>query len=133
MSNGICFYPLKPGNWKIGFLCLEHRSYEIIPKIIHIALDDKEREDSEAWLRGLGLFPIDLSLFSIKWRYLKMNMFVFSPWKNKGITGNSCKSIYFSVISPPDWIERLWLFLPQISIDMSYFFNEDEKNGSVEF
>ncbi|MBQ2350033.1 MAG: hypothetical protein II393_02035 [Cytophagales bacterium] len=127
-TNGLGWYPnylkFKRGKIKIGFLLLEHRSWEILFRLVEL-LTLKETNPC-AYLFSIGIAPLSLSILSIKWKYLRMNM--FSIIELLVITCNISRINFCFARKANDLFFRsnVWpwivFLLPRLSIDLSYFY-----------
>jgi hypothetical protein len=141
MSNGLAWYPIIKGNWKIGLFCLEHRSWEIIPKLVHLLI--VKEKSWFTYVLGLLFFPCAFSFISLKYKMLRLNFLslleAFNYLLNVyGMPGSGESSPMDENLSPffsKDVVgyfaknsKLLWFlfFIPRFSIDMSYFLQNDE-------
>ena len=161
---GIGLYPrflrFMNGDLKIGFLFFEHRTWEIIPKGIQLWFlkheDNSEKYDAGDNLNKVGLvdfatlsllFPLSLSILSIKYKYVRINMvslfeglkcwFIEKQQGAKEYCPKDEMLLFSSFLFTTNgyhqhkllvnkWIWDIIFFFPRLSIDMSYFLQNDE-------
>ena len=153
-TNGIGLYPgwgrFMNGDLKIGFLFFEHRSWEIIPKLIQLLLCKckgyEYQYDYYYFVAMFLIFPLSLSILSIKYKFLRMNMFSILEVLAWGVRefgdveGVKELSLLMSPFLFSSYNKELFgnfflgliiFFFPRVSIDMSYFYknNKNEKLG----
>ena len=143
MSNGIVWYLIREENWKIGLFCLEHRSWEIIPKLVHLCkFSQKDSSLTDVILRFIGTifaFPLACSFFSLQWKYLRINMFSIFEIINYCCNFTEFVSRSFLAFFAPFFSEKtneyfcektawlaLFFLLPRLSINMSFFAKDQE-------
>ena len=147
--NGIGLYPgflkFMNGDLKIGFLFFEHRSWEIIPKLIQLLIYKCKFSKAMCELSfcvGMGLiFPLSLSILSIKYKFLRMNMFsilevlgyLVRVFMNSADTILYSSPFLFSLDSDYQaklccnlfWALIIFVF-PRVSIDVSWFLTKNK-------
>ncbi len=148
-TNGIGLYPgwgrFMNGDLKIGFLFFEHRSWEIIPKLIQewYCIYQGSTDGASLWnLVGIFLvFPLSLSILSIKYKFLRMNMFSILEVLAWGVRefgdveGVKELSLLMSPFLFSSYNKELFgnfflgliiFFFPRVSIDMSWFLTKNK-------
>ena len=147
--NGIGLYPgwgrFMNGDLKIGFLFFEHRSWEIIPKLIQLLLCKckgyEYQYDYYYFVAMFLIFPLSLSILSIKYKFLRVNMFsilevlgycvrVFMNSADTILYSSpflfSLDSDYQAKLCDPLLEGLIIFFFPRVSIDVSWFLTKNK-------
>jgi hypothetical protein len=137
-------------DFKIGFFCLEHRTWEIIPKLLQAYMFNfklKEIKDSyRDFFGGVVSWPLAFSFVTIKWKCLIINWLSFFElfWgfirscdeieKKDGVSDWAVNPFFsMDAFKNANWKHYLLLGLfPRLTIDMSYFSNEEEERDEEE-
>ena len=131
MSNGLGYYPkflcFKKGNLKIGFLFFEHRTFDLFPKFVHLMT--VHSTDWFEYLVAVVVFPLSLSILSIRWKCLRVNMFsILEIMKIRNYETYEEYRYYWSSFSfaTNNFLYKTYLcwlmfLFPRLSIDISYF------------
>ena len=151
-SNGYIYWQpqcliFKNVDFKIGFFCLEHRTWEAIPKMVQaymfgIDLWD-EKEKGNIWADGVAWWPLAFSIVTMQWKCLIINWLSISEIicsfirclpKNEYNKDTKVSYWSFNIFFPEDVFENAnwkhYFFFglcPRLAIDMSYFSNKDEE------